>query len=70
MATVPVLLQEALVEQNPADYCLSYGVSQETIDRYKDFQQMFLDVQSGDAAAEAMFEQKFQNTYWYYSLNV
>ena len=70
MPTVPVLLQEALVEQNPADYCLSHGVSQETIDRYKDFQQMFLDVQSGDAAAEAMFEQKFQNTYWYYSLNV
>lgn len=70
MPTVPVLLQEALVEQNPADYCLSHGVSQETIDQYKDFQQMFLDVQSGDAAAEAMFEQKFQNTYWYYSLNV
>lgn len=70
MPTVPVLLQEALVEQNPADYCLSHGVSQEIIDRYKDFQQMFLDVQSGDAAAEAMFEQKFQNTYWYYSLNV
>ena len=70
MPELPVLLQEAIAEQNPADYCRSHGVSEETLERYKDFVDTFMDSQSGDALATANLKQKYQRTYWYYSLDL
>ena len=70
MPELPTLLQEALVERNSADYCRSHGVGEETIARYKDFIDTFMASQSGDALATAQLKQKFQRTYWYYSLDL
>ena len=67
---VPVLLQEALVENNEfnLDYCREHGVTEETINRYKQFNQKLRDTQVNGLNPEAALRREFGRTYWYYSL--
>ena len=67
---VPVLLQEALVENHEfnLDYCREHGVTEETINRYKQFNQKLRDTQVNGLNPEAALRREFGRTYWYYSL--
>ncbi len=67
---VPVLLQEALVENNEfdLDYCREHGVSEETINRHNQFIQKFMETQQKGLNPEAALKREFGRTYWYYSL--
>ena len=67
---VPVLLQEALVENKEfdLDYCREHGVSEETINRHNQFIQKFMETQQKGLNPEAALKREFGRTYWYYSL--
>ena len=67
---VPTLLQEAILEMNEKDldYCREHGVTEETINRHKQFLQKFMDVELSGLNPAAALKREFGRTYWYYSL--
>ena len=63
---LPVRLQEAVVSyaERDADYCLSHGVTQQTLDRFADFRQKTLGARRNGGNVKAALR-GYSGTFWY-----
>ncbi len=63
---LPVRLQEAVVSyaERDADYCLSHGVTQQTLDRFADFRQKTLGARRNGGNVKAALR-GYSDTFWY-----
>lgn len=70
MPALPVLLQQELLARNgrDIDYCKKYGVSNETISRYRRFIAATASLEHDNDSPQMALYKDFGDTYWYYSI--
>lgn len=70
LESLPNVLQEAILvyAEDDIEYGKKYGVSEETIERYRHFRKRFIDLRDSRSDPTGTLRHQFGNTFWYYYL--